>query len=92
MEPPYCSEERADCGSPVIALFVFLSYYIGVTFILINVFVGKCSLINPWRMRRRVMVVVLCVCVCVCVCVAAIYLVCESKVRCYKVPYGVSNA
>ena len=40
--------------------------------------------------------VCVCVCVCLCVCVsvtalAATYLVCKSKVRCYKVPYGVLN-
>ena len=33
---------------------------------------------------------------CVCVCpyvtkLAATYLICESKVQCYKVPYGVPN-
>ena len=44
------------------------------------------------------MVVVVCVSVSVCLSVclsvtmpAATYLVCKSKVRCYKVPYGVSN-
>ena len=48
-------------------------------------------LINPRRMREG-MVVVLCVCVCLSVTeLAATYLVCKSKVRCYKVPYGVSN-
>ena len=43
-------------------------------------------------MRRRVTIVILCVCMCVCLSVAeltATYLVCESKMRCYKVPYGI---
>ena len=42
----------------------------------------------------RVAVVVLCVCVCICVSVTtltATYLVCESKMRLYKVPYSVPN-
>ena len=39
---------------------------------------------------RNIMVVVLCACVPVTT-LAATYLVCESKVGCYKVPYGVSN-
>ena len=63
---------------------------------------AKLELINPQRMRRRVTAVVLCVCVCVCVCVclsvclsvtklAATYLVCESKVRRHKDPYGVRS-
>ena len=40
----------------------------------------------------------MCVCVCVCVCVCpsvtklvATYLICESTVWCYKVPYGIPN-
>ena len=39
----------------------------------------------------------LCVCVCLSVCLSvttltATYLVCESNLQCYKVPYGVPNA
>ena len=47
-------------------------------------------LINPQRMRRRDTVVVLCVCVSVAM-LTALCLICESKVRFYKVPYGVPN-
>ena len=55
--------------------------------------------INPRRMREgygscSVCVCVLSVCVSVCLSVtvlATTYLVCKSKVRCYEVPYGVSN-
>ena len=51
------------------------------------------ELINPRRMRHRITVVVLCVCVCLSVTkLTATYLVCESKVQCYKVPYGVPKA
>ena len=42
---------------------------------------------NPRRMHRRVTVVVLCVCL-----LPRYYLICESKVRCYKVPYGLPKA
>ena len=45
------------------------------------------ALINPRHMRCRVTEAVLCVCVVTKV--TATYLVCESKVRCYKIPYGV---
>ena len=43
----------------------------------------------------RVTVVGLSVCLSVCLSVttlAATYLVCESNLQCYKVPYGVPNA
>ena len=41
----------------------------------------------------RVTVVVLCVCVCLSVTsLTATYRICESQVRCYKVPYGIPNA
>ena len=44
-------------------------------------------------MHRTVTVVFLCVCVCLSVTkLAATYLVCESKVRRYKDPYGIPNA
>ena len=46
-------------------------------------------------MHQRVMVVILCVCVSVCLSVSkltATYLVGESNVWYYKVPYGISNA
>ena len=49
------------------------------------------ELINPRRMHRRVTVVVLCVCLSVTK-LTVTYLICESKVQCYKVPYGVPNA
>ena len=51
----------------------------------ISLTVGACT---------RVTIVVLCVYVCVYVSVtmlAATYLVYKSQVRCYKVPYGISN-
>ena len=49
-----------------------------------------CIIVNPQCMRRRVTVVVLCVCRCLSVTkLAAAYIVCESKMWCYKVPYGV---
>ena len=38
---PYCSLQRDDCGNNAIAIILFISYYIIVTFILINVFVGE---------------------------------------------------
>jgi hypothetical protein len=50
-----------------------------------------CQLINTRRMRA---VVVLCVCLCVYLLraeLAATYLIFESKVQCYEVPYGVPN-
>ena len=50
--------------------------------------------VNPRRMRRRVMVVVLCVCLSVCLSVnsvTATYFVCESQAWCYMIPYGVSK-
>ena len=50
----------------------------------------KMLVINPRRMRRRVTVVVLCVILSVTT-LAATYLVCESNLRCYKVPYDVPN-
>ena len=51
------------------------------------------GLINPRRMRHRVTVVPLRVSVCLSVTkLMATYLVCESKMWCYKVPYGVPNA
>ena len=54
-------------------------------------FIAVTYVINPRRMREG-MVVVLCVCVCLSVTeLAATYLVCKSKVRCYKVPYDISN-
>ena len=36
--------------------------------------------------------VIVCLCVCINTKLAATYLVCESKVRCYKVPYGISTS
>ena len=49
------------------------------------------NIINPRHMRRRVTVVVLCVCLSVTK-LTATYLVCESKVLDYKVPYDVPKA
>jgi hypothetical protein len=50
-----------------------------------------------WRniKNERVTVVILCVYLPVCVSVTtltATYLVCESKLRCYKIPCGIPNA
>ena len=54
-------------------------------------------IINPRRMREGYGSRSVCVCMCVSVCLSvttltATYLVCESKLRCYKVPYGVPNS
>ena len=67
------------------------------TFCLVNTKHSMCSIlitiINPRCMCCRVTVVVLCVCVCLSLTKLSItYLVCESKVWRYKVPYGVPNA
>ena len=51
------------------------------------------QMINPWRMREGYGSHSVCT-VCLCVSVAALaatYLVYKSRVRCYKVLYGVSN-
>ena len=56
-------------------------------------YIDHCVLIiNPRRMRRRVTVVVLCVIPLSVTTLAATYLVCESNLLCYKVPYDVPNA
>jgi len=41
VQEPYCSREAGDCGSRLAAIVWFISYYIIVTFIFINVFIGE---------------------------------------------------
>ena len=79
---------------------MFLSYYIGVTFILINVFVGKSNclpkeiIINPRRMREGYGSHCVCVCVSVSVSVSVItlattYLIYILKTRSLEASYDM---
>ena len=64
----------------------YFSAFVTATLLLLQFLI----VFNPRHMRQRVTVVFLCVYVCVFLSVtklAAIYLIYESKVRCYKVPY-----
>ena len=47
--------------------------------------------VNPRRMREDYGSRSLCLCVSITK-LAATYLVCKSKLRCYRIPYGVPNA
>ena len=50
------------------------------------------NMINPRHMHEGYGSHSVCVCVCLSVTtLTATYLVCESKLQCYKVPYGVPN-
>lgn len=40
VDEPYCSEEDGNCGNRIAAVIWFLSYYILVTFIFINIIIG----------------------------------------------------
>ena len=41
VQEPFCSQAAGDCGNQPAALIWFISYYILVTFIFLNVIVGE---------------------------------------------------